>query len=401
MGGQPLMAWFNFRAARLDGSILTGTVEADGTPGLRERLIARGLYPLSISPAARGAPPRALAGRRDLALLFRSLSSLVAVGVPIDRAIAASIPICPTRLGSALADLQAELAAGSTLSTALERVGHLVPPVALGMLRAGERGGRLGIALQEVATHLEAEAELLAQIRQALAYPAVLTLVGASSVLLITTVILPRFAALLTDAGADLPPTTALLIATSSFIGTHWLTLVLATIAMIVAALSWVRRPAARLQVHRMLLDTPLIGAILFALASSRVAHALAGMVGSGLPILPALRSAGDAAGNDDVRLRLARAGERVARGEPLARALSAESALGTSAIQLIAVGEASGQLATMTARAGVLMAQDADRSLRTLVGMLEPALVITFGGLVALVAAALLQAVYGLRPVG
>ena len=67
----------------------------------------------------------------------------------------------------------------------------------------------------------------------------------------------------------------------------------------------------------------------------------------------------------------------------------------------MIAVGEASGQLATMTARAGVLMAQDADRSLRTLVGMLEPALVITFGGLVALVAAALLQAVYGLRPVG
>ncbi len=90
-----------------------------------------------------------------------------------------------------------------------------------------------------------------------------------------------------------------------------------------------------------------------------------------------------------------------MARGEPLARALGAEGALTPTAVQLVSVGEATGQLAVMASRAGLLSAQEADRALKTLVGMLEPALVVTFGGLVALVAAALLQAVYGLRPGG
>ena len=122
-------------------------------------------------------------------------------------------------------------------------------------------------------------------------------------------------------------------------------------------------------------------------------------MLGSGMPLLVALNAAGQAAGDSAVQGRLKAVQERVAAGEPLAPSLMREAALTPSALQLIAVGEGSGQLGLMASKAGDLAAQEADRGLRALVTMLEPAMVIGFGGLVAFVAAALLQAVYGLRP--
>jgi general secretion pathway protein F len=99
------------------------------------------------------------------------------------------------------------------------------------------------------------------------------------------------------------------------------------------------------------------------------------------------------------VASRLARARERVNQGHPLAAALESTGALSPMALQLVAVGEASGELAAMADRAGDIAAQEAERGLKTLVSLMEPALVVFFGSLVAFVAAALLQAVYGLRP--
>jgi len=124
-------------------------------------------------------------------------------------------------------------------------------------------------------------------------------------------------------------------------------------------------------------------------------------MLQAGMPLLQAMDAARDAAGDRAVADRLGRARTRVAEGQALAPALEREEALSPGALQLVAVGEASGQLAAMTTRAGDLAAQEAERGLRTLVGLLEPGLVVFFGGLVAFVAAALLQAVYSIRPGG
>jgi type II secretory pathway component PulF len=124
-------------------------------------------------------------------------------------------------------------------------------------------------------------------------------------------------------------------------------------------------------------------------------------MLGAGLPLLAALDAAREAAGDEAVAARLARGRERVAGGAPLAASLEREAAVSPSALLLLTVGESSGQLAQMALRAGDLAAQEAERGLKTLVTILEPALIIAFGSLVAFVAAALLQAVYSLRPGG
>ena len=122
-------------------------------------------------------------------------------------------------------------------------------------------------------------------------------------------------------------------------------------------------------------------------------------MLLAGVPLLGALDAGREAAGDVVIAARLSEARRRVASGEPLTVTLAAERAMSESALQLLAVGESSGRLGEMALRAGDLAASEAEGRLRTLVGLLEPGLVVLFGGMVAFVAAALLQAVYAVRP--
>jgi type II secretory pathway component PulF len=267
------------------------------------------------------------------------------------------------------------------------------------MVRAGERGSRLAEALDQVAGHLEQEAGLVARVRQALAYPMLLAVAGTTSVLVIGTVIVPRFAELFGDWGGELPVATRLLLGGSQALARWWPPLVVGVAFAVTAAVTWARRPAGRRWHHEWLLGLPLIGPLRLGLATTRVARALGAMLATGMPLLVALEAAGEAAGDEAVARRLRGARERVASGATLTDSLGRERAVTPLALQLVAVGESSGRLAEMTRRAGDLAAQEAERGLRTLVTLLEPALIVAFGGLVAFVAAALLQAVYSVRP--
>jgi type II secretory pathway component PulF len=143
----------------------------------------------------------------------------------------------------------------------------------------------------------------------------------------------------------------------------------------------------------------PVVGPVRHALATTRVARALGGMLGAGMPLLPALDAAREAAGDEAVAARLRSARERVAGGMPLTTALERERALTPAALQLVGVGESSARLGEMSRRAGDLAAQEAERGLKTLVTLIEPVLIVGFGAVVAFVAVALLQAVYAVRP--
>jgi len=394
------MSAFRYRAARADGAIVDGVIEA-GTADQAGVVIAdRGLFPLSVSVEQDG-PGRRPASRRDLAIVFHSIAALVSAGVPLERAMASSETLARGALRDALTGARARLQQGEGLAHALGAAGSVVPGIVVGMLRAGERGSQLPLALQQVATHLEQEADLVARVRQALAYPALLAVVGVASVLVIGTVIVPRFAELLGDLGQDLPPATRALLLGSRLLSAYWFLLIPAAAVFVALAVEALRRPTIRCRVDEALLGVPLLGAVRLALSTTRVCRALGGMLAAGMPLLSALDAAREAAGDSAVAARLSRARERVAEGAPLTLSAERESALTPGALQLLQVGESSGRLGEMARRAGDLAAQDAERGLKTLVTMVEPALIVAFGGLVAFVAAALLQAVYSIRPGG
>jgi len=395
------MQAYSYRAARADGAIVRGTVEAPSGGAASAALIERGLHPIQLEAAEDWELRRRPAGRRELAIAFRSIAALVSAGMPLERAVAASEAVAHGALRESLVDARAQLRSGRSLAQALESSRGVVPPLVTGMLRAGERGSQLGRALDQVASHLEQEADLVGRVQQALAYPALLLIAGLGSVVVIGTVVVPKFAAVLDETGGELPAATRLLLAASSLIVNHGVVLLIVLAGALWALIAWIRQPAGGLRWDRFLLHLPVIGTVRHALASARVTRALGGMVHVGMPMLPALEAAREAAGDRVVAERIERVRQRVAEGQALAPALEREQALSSSALQLVAVGEASGRLASMSERAGDLAAQEAERGLRTLVAMLEPSLVVLFGGLVAFVAAALLQAVYSIRPGG
>jgi type II secretory pathway component PulF len=391
---------YSYRAVREDGSPIRGTVEAVTAAGATGLLAARGLFPLSIEALAPGPrSSRRRVSRHELAIIFRGLATLVGAGLPIERALNSVAPLTRGALRTCVEQAAVRLKEGQGLAQALETADEAVPGLARGMLRAGERGGRLANALDQVAAHLEYEAELVARLRQALAYPLLLLFSGLGSVLVLGTLVIPRLAAILSDLGQEVPLATRVLLTGSDLLVRYGLLALPVSLGAGWAAWSWCHAGEGRRWLHRTLLDVPFVGPVRLGLASSRAARALGAALGAGLPLLPALDLAREAAGDDALGARLARARERVARGEPLGTAIQLEGALDSSALQLVAVGESSGRLADMVSRAGDLAAREAERRLRTLVGLIEPGLIVVIGGLVAFVAIALLQAVYSLRP--
>lgn len=393
------MTSYRYRAARPDGHIVTGLIDAETGDGASSALQREGVFPLRIDAVAPREIRRPSASRRDLAIAFRSLAALVAGGVPLDRALLATEGLTRGPLKDTIGEARTCLARGVSLGEALRGGRGAIPPVVVGMVRAGERGSRLAPALEQVAAHLEQEADLFAHVRQALAYPVLLAVVGVVSVLVIGTVIVPKFAALLADLGQQLPPATRLLILCSTLFSHSLPFLVPALAAGVLGARELVRRRAVRLRLDTALLTVPWLGPVRWALGTARVARALGGMLCAGMPLLPALAAAEEAAGDSAMAARLSHVRDQVARGLPLGRSLERERVMLPAALQLMAVGEASGRLGEMALRAGDLAAQEAERGLKTLVTLIEPSLIVTFGGLVAFVAAALLQAVYSMRP--
>jgi len=392
------MSQYRYRAAGPDGGSVEGVIAAADTAAVTAALRTQGLFALAIDPVSLSAEVRP-APRRELAIVFRSLASLTAAGVPLEKAIAATAPLASARLAPELERWRASLYEGNSFSAALARPIGLIPPVVVGVLRAGERGSQLDLALEQTALQLELEAELRSRISQALAYPMLVASAGVISVLVITTLVLPKFAGLLSDLGQQLPPATRLLIGISHFVQADGVAGLIVLTALMVAFVAWVRTPTGAEWWSARLIELPLIGPLRLTLASARFNRALGAMLRTGLPMLPTLDAAGSAIGDPAVALRVSKARERVAGGESLCSALQREHACAASVLPVLAVGESSGQLALMATRAGNLAAQDAERRLSTLVSLLEPALIVVFGGMVAFVAAALLQAVYALRP--
>lgn len=394
------MTSFRYEAARSDGGLVRGLVEAVSEPAAAAVLSARGLYPIVVesSPVPDDRYPFGFGrpSRRAQATAFQSLAAFVDAGVPLQTALQSTQRVTSGLLRDALGRVAQRVREGSSLGAALAEQG-VFSAVTIGLVRAGERGVGLSAALAQAGTQLEREVETETKVHAALTYPALLAVVGSGAIALIVLFVIPRFAALLTDVGQALPTATRVLLALSAGARTYGLVLGVAGVTLAVIAARAIN--VHRLSWHAWLLRLPIVGPLRLALASARTSRTLGALLGSGTPALVALEIAREATGDAALAARIARARDRVAEGEGLTAALEATGALTTNAMQLAAIGEGSGRLPTLLAKASELDDHEAERRLQTLVSLLEPGMILAFAGLVAFVAAALLQAVYALRP--
>lgn len=392
------VAQFRYRAATANGRIECGVLLATSAAAATSLLAERGLAAVRVEARGEGLFRRRVS-QQDVAVVFRNVATLVAVGVPIERALAASEPIVSPALAASIAEVRKLIREGRSASAALEALPDVFPRSAVGVVRAAERGGSLIDACAAVAQQLEETAQIRGRVRAAMAYPLLILLVGVATVAVMAGVVVPRFATILSDLGSELPPATRALLFASDLVKRGAVLLVPALVIGAPMASRWLRTPSTRARMDRLFLRVPVVSPIRLGFASARVCRALGGMLGNGMPLLAALDSVSDATGDAEITRRLAAARDAVARGMPLTDALRDEDALSPTALQLVGVGESSGSLAPMLGRAATVVGEHAERSLRTAVALLEPALVVALGVIVTGVAAALLQAVYGIRP--
>lgn len=392
------MTAFSYRAVGPDGRVTRGQASGDNADAVTAALEQQGLVLLGLKHRPRGFSTGGISRART-AILFRNLAALTGAGVPVERAVASSCALTDGRLLRVVTQARVRLREGQPLSQALDDGAGGIPPIVIGMLRGGERIGHVPDALSQIADHLEREARLIADVRQALAYPIVLLAVGSAAMVVLLTRVIPRFAVLIADSGTTPPASTRLLITVAEAIQSRQLVLIGCLTGIGVIAVLLYRTPRVRAFTGDVWTHLPFVGPLANSLASARICTVLAGMLQAGGAVLPALDAAADAAGNERARKALGEAARQVREGSTLARSLKESGAVSSTAVQLISIGEESGQVPAMAQRAADLSAMQVKRGLDTIVTMIEPALILLFGSLVAFVAAALLQAVYGLQP--
>jgi type II secretory pathway component PulF len=390
---------FAYRAAQRTGALEAGTVRADSADAARDILFARGLFPLEVKlergREARG--PRLSSG--DLALGLRVLATLLESGLPIGRALAAMDDLVPPAWAPALPHLRDAVRQGSGLGAALSGAPVAFPPLVIGLVQAGEAGSGLADAVVGAAELMESAAETRRAVRGALAYPLLLAGAGLASLGLLVGFVLPRFTQILEGLGQQLPPLARLVLHGSQAARAGLVPGLFTLAVAFVAWRMWVETEAGRARWHGFLLALPVVGPVRRASAVSRFCAALGALLKSGVPIAPALLHATRATGDAALTARVLVAREQVVAGRAIGSSLLEADAATPTAVRLIRAGEESGRVAHMLAHASRIEGERAQSLVRSAVGVLEPGLIIVFGGVVALVAAALLQAVYSVRP--
>jgi type II secretory pathway component PulF len=390
---------FEYRAARRDGSLEEGSVGAASRDAAAALLAQRGLYPVDLRVADAAGRRRRRLPIADLSLGLRILGDLLAAGLPVSRALQAFEDISPPSWRDVVPVLAASVRDGKGLAAALAAAPVEMPPLIIGILHAGEAGSGLASAVRRAAELMEAMASRRAALRAALAYPCILAVAGTASLTLLVGVVLPRFAAILGDLGQELPVITRAVLAGAAVARASLLPMALATVVTVALWRTWTATEQGLVRWHSILLRVPLVGDVRRAAATARVAAATAALLESGVRVAPALAHAARTAGDAAIASRVLAARGEVVRGERVARAMASHDALTATAVRLIRAGEQTGQLAAMLAHAATIEGTRAEQRVRSSVRLLEPTLILAFGAFVALIAAALLQAIYSVRP--
>lgn len=417
------MSDFAYRAATPDGRTEEGRVSAATRDTALQQLHARGLIPITLSDAhASGAPhdaPR-MGRARDPAssgslkrfsglpglkprgpgpdailTLTTELATMLEAGLPLDRALRLVAGMAPhPATAEMLESLLAAVKAGKGFSQALVPHQALFGEFYLNVVRAGEASGHLAEALQQVASHLERTRQLRDSLKSALTYPAILLFVAALSILLMLGFVVPQFETLFDDLGEGLPWSTRALVDASHLLTTHGLWLMLGIGLSVALLRQWLRTPGGRLWRDRQLLALPWLGPALMAQALGQFSRTFGTLLGNGVAVVSALRTAADTLGNQTLREPVAGVADAIKRGERLADAFVAIDLFSPLALNMLRLGEETGRLDKMLLKLADVQDRRLEALTKRMLTLVEPVLILLLGGVIAGIMAALLMGI-------
>ncbi|WP_300019261.1 type II secretion system F family protein [uncultured Roseobacter sp.] len=392
------MPGFRFVATTADGQRQEGNITATSQQAAIRSLRARGLLPLEVKAARRGVslslPARTSLKPSELAVLTRQLATLLGSGVRIEDALAAVGRQSGVRLSSLTADMRATILDGRSLAAALAKHPRAFDGFYIASVRAGETAGRLAAVLTHLAAHVETRSRNRNSVQLALIYPAILALVSVAVVIALLMFVVPDIVRVFARRGAELPGLTRALIALSDGLLVWWPWMLGLLSLMAGAVWQALRQTAARQRLHQALLRMPLVRQI----AAVQFSGTLATLTQSGVALDDALAAAARTVSNLTYRGILSQVTTAVRDGTALSQAMARHRVFSPVMITMVASGEAGGSLPDALARHAEDTSHRLDATIKALVGLVEPLVLLVMGGIVMLLVLAILLPIVNLN---
>jgi len=405
------MATYSYKATDSAGKIVTGVLDADEEKKVVAELQTRGLIPIRIA-LAKGNGKRlgmnvseqflALfhgVSSKDVMVFTQDLATLLEAGLPVDRALSLLIESAEKeRFKTVVKDILKTVQGGGYLSDALVKHPKAFTSFYVSMVRAGEAGGVLEAVLSRLGEFLESAQELKDYIKSAMVYPIFLVGVGGVSIIILLTFVIPKFSIIFADMGQTIPLSTQLLLGISHLLQSYWWAILAVLGTGYFFLRKYLKTPAGRLKFDRKKMNFPVVGELIKKIEVARFARTLGTLTKSGVPILQALMLVKDIMGNKVISGAMENVYTRVKEGDRLSKPLRDTGIFPPLAIQMITVGEETGRLDRMLLRVAESYEKMVRNTVKRLISLLEPTMILVMGLVVGFVVVSMLMAVFSMN---
>jgi len=381
-------------------------LQAETERGALDALGRQGVFPLEIEESGRAkavAPAAARKSRRrikneDVGLFTQQLGDLLKAGVPINRALTTlQAQTSNAAFAELITEISKEISSGKPLHETLARYPRHFPPLYSSMVRAGETGGFLEDVLHRLATFIDKDSDLRSRLKAALAYPALLIVLGTAAIIFLMVFFIPRFSEIFVKLGSQLPWSTRVVMGVSYFMRDYWMVPVSLAVLLPVVWARFTSTFAGRHTVDRIKLAMPVYGDVTRKSAIARFTRTLGTLLKSGVPILSGLAIAKEAMGNAVLMRDIEEAAAGVKQGRSLAEILRRSRGFPAMVVDMIAVGEESGNLDEVLVNLADSYDNQVDRSVKVFISLFEPALLVVMASIVGFVVISMLLPVFTL----
>jgi len=395
----PTYAW---KGKNRYGDVVAGERIAASTDELARLLQKDQITITSIAPVKKGLKlpflKREKVRLKELAVYSRQLSVLIDAELPLIQSMSILEEQQKNKyFRTVIRTIKADVEAGSTLNQAKRKHPKVFDDLYCNLVASGEQSGSLDVMLRRLAEYIERSVRLRAQVRQAMIYPtAILIFAVVVSIFLLWKVI-PVFASIFIDLGAELPLLTAVIVKLSNFVQKNILFVFLALIGLFLAFRYYRNTTQGRWTTDRMMLKIPLFGALLYKVAMTRVTRTLSTLISGGVPMLEALKITSTTAGNVIIEKEIVDARKLVSEGKTMNEAFRESGRFPLMMLQMINVGEATGTLDEMLSKLANFYDEEVETSVAALMSIMEPVMLIFVGGLVGSLVVAMYLPIFSL----
>ncbi|HSR57372.1 MAG TPA: type II secretion system inner membrane protein GspF [Candidatus Binataceae bacterium] len=404
------MPVFAYRGLSAEGRSVNGVVDADSARGARGKLRTLGIFPTEISEEVAVRAPisirdwlpslsRPRMSAIDLSLLTRQLSALLSAGVQLVDALGTlSEQATKQSIKKMLSQVRERVREGSSLADALSAHRETFSDLYIGMVRAGEAAAALEAVLDRLAEYSERQSEFVSKVRGALTYPIIMMCVGTAIMAFLVTYVVPQVATIFKESNAALPFATLVLIGLSNLVVNYWFVLLFALMAIGAGIAFGLSTPRGRRFYDQTVLKTPYIGPTVVRIICARFARTLGTLLSSGVQLLPALDAVKGVVTNGLLREAVETSRESIRQGQGMGETLKQSGLFPPLLVEMVKVGERSGELERMLDRVADTYEHEVSHSLSQMTTILEPVMTLAMAGIIVFMMMAVLMPIFQLN---